>query len=86
MESYTNRYLTMSGSQRTQITYYVYSKQKDTIESEVMSTKGVLSIKQDGPENLYDVVIAYPQRREVVKALKELPGVLTVFTVPLLCH
>jgi len=84
-ESYTNRYLSMSGAARQKITYYVYSKPA-AVPGLVADVPGVISIEKAPPKNLYDVVIDYPSRREVVRSLRSIPEVSAVFTVPLICH
>lgn len=85
-DAYINRYVSMSGSRQQQVIYYVYSRAADTIIADVSNLSGVITIEKVKPRNLYDVVIDYPRRREVVKALKALPQVSAVFTVPLMCH
>lgn len=85
-ESYINRYLAMSGTERQHITYYVYSRQAHQLRVAVTSIPGVVSVNEVRPDHLFDVVINYPQRRDVVKALKKIPEVSAVFTVPLMCH
>ena len=85
-DAYVNQYQLMSNARREHITYYVYSRQADSTIEAAKLIPGVVTIEKAGPEHLFDVVIEYAQRREVVNTLRALPQVSTVFTVPLMCH
>ncbi len=85
-DAYLNRYLVMSESRRQHITYYVYSKNAESMRITAESAPGVVTVNETGPDHLYEVVIEYTKRKEVVNALKAIPDVSAVFTVPLMCH
>ncbi|MEM7260171.1 MAG: hypothetical protein AAF404_22580, partial [Pseudomonadota bacterium] len=85
-DAYINRHLSMSGAERQQVTYYLYSNSPEVALAAVNAIPGVLSTANAGPAKLYDVVIDYSQRRKSVTAIKAIPEVSAVFTVPLMCH
>jgi hypothetical protein len=85
-QAYVNRYLSMSGENRQHITYYVYAEDAALVLPAITEVPGVADVKAAGPERLFDVIIDYTKRREVIRELRAMPAVSAVFTVPLMCH